>query len=69
MTDEEARHGVLGKRGLLGITSCILGIGVVYFGFNLGQEPIKKAAAASAQPADRRRTRQSTDSGDEFGSR
>ena len=51
MTNEATRHGILSKRGLLGITSCILGIGIVYFAFNLGQEPIKKDAAASAQPA------------------
>ncbi len=57
MTNEATRHGILSKRGLLGITSCILGIGVVYFGFNLGQEPIKKDAAASAQPATEAPTR------------
>lgn len=52
MSNEVARRGMLGKRALFGIASCILGIGIAYFGLDLRHEPIKKAAVASANPAD-----------------
>jgi hypothetical protein len=57
MSNEVARRGMLGKKGLIGIASLILAIGIAYFALDLRHEPIKKAAVASANPADENHTR------------
>ena len=51
MTNGAGRRRRLGIKAFVGISSCILGIAVVYFAFDLSHEPIKKDAAASAKPA------------------
>lgn len=40
----------LGLKGIVGIASCVIGLGVVYFAFDVGKEPIKKDAPASVKP-------------------
>ncbi|TMA59395.1 MAG: SH3 domain-containing protein [Deltaproteobacteria bacterium] len=44
----------LGIRGLTGVVSCLIGFGVVYFGFGIGPESPKKEASAEANPVARR---------------
>jgi len=41
----------LGLKGIVGIASCVIGVGVVYFAFGVGDKPIKKDATASVKPA------------------
>jgi hypothetical protein len=41
----------LGLKGIVGIASCVIGVGVVYFAFGVGDKPIKKDAKASVNPA------------------
>ena len=53
-TKREAR---VGFKGLMGITGCLIGLGVVYFGYGMGKSSSKEAAvepAPAAQP-DRKR--------------
>ncbi|HKY07415.1 MAG TPA: AgmX/PglI C-terminal domain-containing protein [Candidatus Binatia bacterium] len=37
-------------KGIVGIASCVIGLGVVYFGYGIGTESPKKDAAAQARP-------------------
>ncbi|HVO91873.1 MAG TPA: AgmX/PglI C-terminal domain-containing protein, partial [Terriglobales bacterium] len=57
MTNEVTRRGGLGIKGSVGIASCIVGVVVVYFGFDLRHKPIEKDAAVSAKPATEDKTR------------
>ncbi len=48
----------VGINGFVGIVSCVIGLGVIYFGYGIGTESPKKNAAAEPVPAaqpDRRR--------------
>lgn len=44
------REWPLGIKGLVGIASCVIGLGVVYFGYGIGTESPKKEASARANP-------------------
>jgi hypothetical protein len=39
----------LGMKGVIGVASCVIGLGVVYFGFGIGTESPKKEAVAAAK--------------------
>ncbi|MGH7854117.1 MAG: AgmX/PglI C-terminal domain-containing protein [Candidatus Binatia bacterium] len=41
----------VGLKGIVGIASCAIGLGVVYFGYGIGTESPKKDAAAEARPS------------------
>jgi hypothetical protein len=41
----------VGFKGIVGIASCVIGLGVVYFGYGIGTESPKKDAAAEARPS------------------
>ena len=41
----------VGFKGIIGIASCVIGLGVVYFGYGIGTESPKKDAAAEARPS------------------
>ena len=45
------RDWPVGFKGLVGIASCVMGLGVVYFGYGIGTESPKKTAAAKVSPA------------------
>lgn len=47
----------VGLKGIVGIASCVIGLGVVYFAFGVGNKPIKKDATASIKPAAEERQR------------
>ena len=49
-TKNASREWPLGAKSLFGIFSCIIGLGVVYFGFGIGTESPKKEASAGATP-------------------
>lgn len=49
-TKNASREWPLGVKSLFGIFSCIIGLGVVYFGFGIGTESPKKEASAGATP-------------------
>ncbi len=44
----------LGIKGLTGVISCLVGLGIIYFGFGIGTESPKKEASAGANPVVRR---------------
>jgi len=41
----------LGLKGIVGIASCVIGLGVVYFAFGVGNKPIKQNATVNIKPA------------------
>lgn len=41
----------VGFKGIVGIASCVIGLGFVYFGYGIGTESPKKDAAAEARPS------------------
>ena len=41
----------VGFKGIVGIASCLIGLGIVYFGYGIGTESPKKNAAAEARPS------------------
>lgn len=41
----------MGWKGVVGVASCVMGLGVVYFGYGIGTESPKKHAAAEVAPA------------------
>ncbi len=41
----------VGFKGIVGIASCLIGLGIVYFGYGIGTESPKKDAAAEARPS------------------
>ncbi len=40
----------VGFKGVVGIASCVMGLGVVYFGYGIGTESPKKSVAAQVSP-------------------
>ena len=49
-TKNASRDWPLGAKSLVGIFSCVIGLGVVYFGSGIGTESPKKEASAGASP-------------------
>jgi len=49
-TKNAHRDWPLGAKSLVGIFSCLIGLGIVYFGFGIGTESPKKEASARATP-------------------
>jgi hypothetical protein len=47
----------VGFKGIVGIASCVIGLGVVYFGYGIGIESPKKDAAAEARPSAQRQNK------------
>ena len=47
----------VGFKGIVGIASCVIGLGVVYFGYGIGTESPKKDAAAEARPSAQRQSK------------
>lgn len=45
------RESPVGFKGIVGIASCVIGLGVVYFGYGIGTESPKKDAAVGPRPA------------------
>jgi hypothetical protein len=44
------RDWPVGLKGVVGIASCVMGLGVVYFGYGIGTESPKKSVAAQVSP-------------------
>jgi SH3 domain-containing protein len=47
----------LGSKGVVGVLSCVIGLGVVYFGYGIGTESPGKKANAKATPAEPQRSK------------
>jgi len=52
MTDN--RNWAVGYKGMAGIASCVLGLGIVYFGYGIGTESPKKDAVAKVSSGEPR---------------
>ena len=50
MSNSAISGGRFGLKSLVGIFSCLLGLGIIYFGLGVGTETPKKAAIAGAKP-------------------
>ena len=46
------REWPVGFKGIVGMASCVIGLGVVYFGYGIGTETPKKDAALGPRPAE-----------------
>lgn len=46
------REWPVGFKGIVGMASCVIGLGVVYFGYGIGTESLKKDAAVGPRPAE-----------------